>query len=90
MLKQLFLIYLLLINICAFTMMFADKLFSKKRMRRIPESTLIFCGVLGGSIGGLLGMYLFRYKTKHRKFTIGLPLILFLQVAAVIVLKFAM
>ena len=82
MLSKLFLIYLIVINIIALLMMIADKTFAKKRVRRIPESTLMLAGVLGGSIGGIVGMYLFRHKTKHKKFTIGLPLILALQLAA--------
>lgn len=90
MLRKLFLIYLLLINVIAFFLMFSDKIFAKRRARRIPESTLMLSGALGGSIGAILGMYIFRHKTKHRKFTVGLPLILALQlaVAAVAVLHF--
>ena len=46
---------------------------------RIPERTLLLLAALGGSVGSLLGMYLFHHKTKHLKFTLGVPLILILQ-----------
>ena len=72
--------YLLIINAVAFLLMLADKLKSKRGLWRIPEATLIWSAVLGGSIGALMGMNLFRHKTKHPKFTIGLSLILAAQV----------
>ena len=81
-------IYLLIINAVGFLLMLADKLFAKKHARRIPESTLMLSSVAGGSIGALVGMYLFRHKTKHKKFTVGVPLILILQLTAVIVYQF--
>jgi len=81
-------VYLLLINAVALLLMLADKLFAKKHARRIPESTLMLSSVVGGSIGSLVGMYLFRHKTKHKKFTVGIPLILILQLTAVIVYRF--
>ena len=48
-------------------------------MYRIAEKSLFFIAILGGSIGGIIGMYQFRHKTKHKQFTIGLPIILFIQ-----------
>ena len=77
---KLFLIYLLTINAAAFLFMLADKWKAKKNRWRIPEATLIALAALGGSIGSLLGMYLFRHKTRHPKFTLGIPAILALQV----------
>ena len=59
--------------------MFIDKEKAKRHKWRIPENTLIFISLIGGSIGSLIGMYLFRHKTKHFKFKIGIPFILFLQ-----------
>ena len=85
--KYLFL-YLLLINAAGFLLMLVDKQKARKNRWRIPERTLILTAVLGGSIGSLAGMYLFRHKTKHRKFTLGIPLILITQVAAAIYLFF--
>ncbi len=75
-----FFLYLLLINAVAFLLMRIDKQKARKNRWRIPESTLIMTAVLGGSIGALAGMYLFRHKTKHLKFTLGVPAILVVQV----------
>ena len=77
---KLFLIYLLTINAAAFVFMLLDKWKAKKNRWRIPEATLMTLAALGGSIGSLLGMYLFRHKTRHPKFTLGIPAILALQV----------
>ena len=74
--KDLFLLYLVTINAAGFVLMLADKHKSKKKLLRIPEATLMTVAVLGGSVGSLLGMYTVRHKTKHPKFTIGIPLLL--------------
>ena len=76
--------YLLILNAAAFLLMLVDKQKAKRNLWRIPEATLMWSAVLGGSIGALLGMNLFRHKTKHLKFTIGIPLILAAQIAAVV------
>ena len=76
--------YLLIVNAVAFLLMLIDKIKAKKNLWRIKESTLMLWAAIGGSIGALAGMYTFRHKTLHRKFTIGIPAILFLQIAAVI------
>ena len=81
---KLILYYLLLINAAAFLLMLADKLKAKKNRWRIRESTLITVAALGGSVGSLLGMYAFRHKTQHLKFTLGIPLILAAQCIAVV------
>ena len=73
---QLPLYYLLIINASGFTLMLIDKWKAKKNRWRIRESTLLLVAALGGSIGSLTGMYLFRHKTLHLKFTLGIPLIL--------------
>jgi uncharacterized membrane protein YsdA (DUF1294 family) len=84
-------IYLILVNAVAFFLMLADKQKAKKKKWRIPEATLIGSAIIGGSIGALAGMYTFRHKTKHPKFTVGIPVILVLQVAAAILIaKFVM
>lgn len=59
--------------------MLADKRRAKKNLWRIPEATLIGAAALGGSIGTLIGMYAVRHKTKYPKFTLGVPLILAVQ-----------
>lgn len=83
MLFQFLTTYLVLVNALAFLLMLADKLKAKKGRWRIPESTLVGIAVLGGSIGAIFGMYLFRHKTRHVKFALGLPLILICQLAIV-------
>ena len=84
-----FLLYLLLINAAAFVLMLVDKVKAKKNRWRISERTLILSAALGGSVGSLLGMYTFRHKTKHIKFTLGVPAILIAQfaLAAWLILK---
>lgn len=76
-------IYLLIINAVGLLLMLIDKWKAIHNRWRIPEKTLFLTAILGGSIGTLAGIYLFRHKTKHRSFTIGIPGILFLQGAAV-------
>lgn len=66
--------------------MLTDKQRAKKKLWRIPESTLLTAAALGGSIGCILGMYAFRHKTKHLKFTLGLPAILLLQILLIVLL----
>ena len=80
------LLYLLLINALGFFLMLIDKRKAKRGRWRIPEATLMWVAVLGGSIGSLLGMYTVRHKTKHLKFTLGIPLILMAQLFAAIYL----
>ena len=80
--------YLLLINAAAFTLMLSDKRRAKKNRWRIRESTLILSAVLGGSVGALAGMYTFRHKTKHVKFTAGIPAILIAQLLMVMYIHF--
>ena len=77
---DLLLIYLILINAVGFLLMLADKWKAVKNRWRIPEKVLLGVGILGGSIGCILGMRLFRHKTLHPMFSIGLPLILAVQV----------
>lgn len=60
--------------------MLVDKHKAKKNLWRIPEATLMTVAAIGGSIGSLIGMYTVRHKTKHLKFTLGIPLILAMQV----------
>lgn len=73
-------IYLLIINIIAFLAMWIDKRKAEKGKWRISETTLLLLGVLGGSIGGMIGMYTFRHKTKKKRFTIGMPAILVTEI----------
>lgn len=77
---KLLFIYLSVINALGFLLMLVDKWKARKNRWRIPEATLMTVAALGGSVGSLLGMYLVRHKTQHLKFTLGIPLILAVQV----------
>ncbi len=74
------LIYLEAVNVLAFVLMGLDKRFAQRQRRRLPEATLLGVGILGGSIGGIAGMYFFRHKTRKPRFYVGLPVILAMQV----------
>lgn len=76
-------IYLVVINFISFTVMGVDKLKAKKRAWRIPEATLFVLAIIGGSIGSILGMHLFRHKTRHWYFLYGMPAILAIQILIV-------
>lgn len=77
-------IYLLLINAAGFCIMLYDKYLAKNNLWRIPEKTLLGIAAFGGSVGCWMGMYIARHKTKHLKFTIGIPAILAVQILAVV------
>ncbi|TDT60927.1 DUF1294 domain-containing protein [Fonticella tunisiensis] len=76
---NIFVYYLLLVNIIAFVIMYIDKQKAIKNRWRISENTLVILAVLLGSLGILAGMYCFRHKTKHLKFIIGIPVIMIIQ-----------
>ena len=76
--------YLIILNMIGMGVMWADKRKAKKGAWRIPEKTLFLVSILGGSIGTWAGMYLFRHKTKHWYFVVGMPLILVLQITVAV------
>lgn len=78
--------YLLLMNIVGLYVMYSDKRRAIKHRFRIPERTLFIVSLLGGSIGTWAGMYLFRHKTKHWYFVVGMPLIMILNFAIIYLL----
>ena len=82
MLLKILILWLIVINLVGFIQMYADKRRAKKDKWRIPEKQLFLVAVIGGSVGSILGMQLFRHKTKHKSFVIGMPAILILQIAA--------
>ena len=86
MLYQILLVYFLLINALGFLLMLTDKYKAKRNLWRIPEATLMGVAAIGGSIGAIAGMNLFRHKTKHPKFYFGLPVILALQIVLIYLL----
>lgn len=76
----LFLIILFsLMSVVLFIVMGIDKNHARLRMRRVPEARLFLLALLGGALGGVLGMQVFRHKTQHMKFVVGFPLIALLQ-----------
>ena len=83
---KLLLVYLFLINAAGFLLMLADKYKARKNLWRIPEAVLMGAALLGGSLGSLAGMYLVRHKTKHLKFTLGIPVILAVQVMLLVII----
>jgi len=74
---------LAVINLAAFIVMGVDKRRAVKKRWRVPESTLFLLAAAGGSVGGILGMLIFRHKTRHLKFVFGFPAILLAEAAAV-------
>jgi len=71
--------YLVLINVLAFALMGIDKRRARQGAWRIPEKMLFLSAIVGGSIGAIVGMRLFRHKTQHRQFIVGMPAILAIQ-----------
>lgn len=82
------LIYLVVINVLGFLAMGLDKHKAKMGDRRIPENTLFSFTFLGGGIGTIGGIYVFHHKTQKKKFTIGMPFILILEILIFIYFKF--
>lgn len=83
------LIYLMAVNVVLYAMMGIDKYKAKTERRRIPEKTLFMLAVLGGGLGGTLGMFGFRHKTKHWYFRLFFPLLMIAQIALVVWLMWA-
>lgn len=83
----LLMIYLVIINLIAFLTFGADKRRARRDRRRVRESTLFLLAAIGGSAGALLGMYVFRHKTRHWYFCVGIPAILILQIALPILIS---
>lgn len=73
--------YFTAINLIGFISMSRDKRSAVRNGRRTPEKRLFLYALLGGSLGSMLGMAVFRHKTRHLRFTIGLPLIFLAQAA---------
>ena len=80
------LVYLVTINVATFFTYGLDKWKAKRAKWRIRETALLTLAVLGGSIGAWLGMKVWHHKTMHKKFKYGIPLILLVQIATVVLL----
>ena len=74
-------LWLLAASVLDFALMGADKRRAKAHRRRVPEKVFFWVAVLGGSPGAILGMWIFRHKTRHWYFKYGLPAILLAQLA---------
>ena len=74
--------YLVVLNVLALVLMGVDKRRAKRHAWRIPEATFFAVALLGGSAGAWAGMYLFRHKTRHWYFVVGMPFLLAVQCAA--------
>ncbi len=82
-------LYVAAVNVVSFLMMGIDKRKAMKRAFRIPESTLFVLAIIGGSIGAIIGMHLFRHKTRHWYFLYGMPVILALQIILILAVLFS-
>lgn len=82
-------LYVVAVNVVSFLMMGIDKRKAVKRAFRIPESTLFVLAIIGGSIGAIAGMHLFRHKTRHWYFLYGMPVILALQIILILAVIFS-
>ncbi len=80
-----FFYYLLFINLLAFSFMGIDKYKAKHHKWRISEKTLFVSAILLGSVGAIVGMYVFRHKTKHKQFVYGMPAIFIVQLLLFVV-----
>lgn len=80
---KIILIFFAIMNLIGFILMGVDKYKAKNHLWRIPEATLFLFAICGGSIGSILGMFLFHHKTRHWYFRYGLPLILIIQLALI-------
>ena len=79
--------FLAIMNIVGFLSMGLDKSKAKHHQNRISEMTLMLIAVLGGAAGSWLGMEIFRHKTQHAKFSIGVPVIFAIQIVILLFLN---
>ena len=76
-------LYIVCLNLVTFVIMFADKRRAIKHQWRMPEKTILLLSLIGGSLGSLCGMFVFRHKTKHLSFRILLPLFFIFHIVVV-------
>lgn len=86
-LYQFALLWLVGTNLLAVVLTVSDKVRAKKGKWRVPEDTLLFVALLGGAVGEYITMCLIRHKTRHKKFTVTLPVFILLQAALALVLE---
>ncbi|KYG91560.1 DUF1294 domain-containing protein [Metasolibacillus sp. FSL H7-0170] len=78
--------YIAVMSLILCILMYNDKARSKRKEWRIAEKTLFTIALFGGAIGGVLGMYLFRHKTRHNLFAFGFPLLAAIQIYLLVTL----
>ena len=79
-------LFLVIMNLLTFAVFGIDKWKAKHDRLRVPERTLWLLTVLGGALGALIGMQVFRHKTQHRSFRWGVPVLLIVQIVVLIIL----
>ncbi|MBO4679288.1 MAG: DUF1294 domain-containing protein [Lachnospiraceae bacterium] len=79
-------VYFAAVNLFGFASMGIDKYRAQNHKWRISEAMLFFFAIIGGSVGSIAGMRFFRHKTKHKLFTIGLPIVLIIQILLILYL----
>lgn len=82
--KHIVLIYFAMINVVAFFVYGIDKWKSQHDRWRVPESMLLGLAAIGGSVGAWLGMKVWHHKTQHKKFKVGVPVMLLIQISLVV------
>lgn len=80
-------IYLAIMNMIALIMMGIDKQRSVRHRWRIPERALFSAALLGGSLGELMGMWLFWHKIRNKLFAVGLPVLVMLHIVLLFVVN---
>ena len=85
---ELAVIYFCVMTGVSIIILVADKIFAKKHMWRVPETTLILLGLLGGALPMYITMTVIRHKTKHKKFMIGLPIEIAIHVAVICIVVY--
>lgn len=73
-------LYLIIVNALSFLLMLVDKYKSQNNLWRIPETVLMIVAGIGGSLGCYLGMKACRHKTRHKKFSIGVPTMMVIHI----------
>lgn len=73
-------LYLIIVNALSFVLMLVDKYKAQNDLWRIPEATLMTVAAIGGSFGCFVGMKVCRHKTRHKKFAIGVPVMMAIHI----------
>lgn len=83
-------IYIIIMSIISFCQMGMDKNRARRQRWRISERTLFLTAGIGGSFGAILGMYVFRHKTKHLRFVLGIPALMLIHLGLLYLVFFVL